>query len=190
MPFRFRLGVLPWLVGALLTNQCFAAGPGHRIRVVADAEGLQIRVQGPEIEPGTRVGPDQLRQRVSFALGQIWVVSATKMTRADQMIPYLRLLHSLAFSNYHFVGLHEHGRIAGAAGVGGAVKGGEVYGTYPTMALGGPDDATGRGVWVPTTSLDQYGATLASWFGVPTEELTRVFPNLTRFGPTRLGFMG
>ncbi|MBI3682157.1 MAG: DUF1800 domain-containing protein [Acidobacteria bacterium] len=45
-------------------------------------------------------GEDQLRQRLAFALGQIWVVSATKMSQARQMVPYLRLLHNLAFSNY------------------------------------------------------------------------------------------
>ncbi len=65
--------------------------------------------------------------------------------------------------------------------VGGAVKGGDVYGKFPTLDLNGPDDASGRGVWVPTTSLDQYGATLASWFGVADGQLTTVFPNLVNF---------
>jgi uncharacterized protein (DUF1501 family) len=72
---------------------------------------------------------------------------------------------------------------------GGAVKGGEIYGRFPTVALNGPDDATGRGVWVPTTSLDQYGATLASWFGVPAGRLIDVFPGLPNFVPANLGFL-
>lgn len=74
--------------------------------------------------------------------------------------------------------------------VGGAVKGGRLYGRFPTVALNGPDDASGRGVWIPTTSLDQYGATLAAWFGVPEEALAEVFPNLPNYNPANLGFMG
>lgn len=73
--------------------------------------------------------------------------------------------------------------------MGGAVKGKDVYGNYPTLALGGPDDISGRGVWLPTTSLDQYGATLASWFGVADPALITVFPNLGNFGTQKLAFV-
>lgn len=72
---------------------------------------------------------------------------------------------------------------------GGAVKGGDLYGRFPTLALGGPDDAASRGVWIPTTSADQYGATLASWFGVTASGLATVFPNLSNFTPANLGFL-
>jgi uncharacterized protein (DUF1501 family) len=65
--------------------------------------------------------------------------------------------------------------------MGGGVKGGDLYGQFPTLALTGPDDANNRGVWVPTTSLDQYGAALATWFGVAPEQLSQVFPNLPNF---------
>ena len=65
--------------------------------------------------------------------------------------------------------------------MGDAVKGGDLYGSYPTLVLKGPDDANNRGVWIPTTSIDQYGATLATWFGVDSAKLSTVFPNLPNF---------
>jgi uncharacterized protein (DUF1501 family) len=74
--------------------------------------------------------------------------------------------------------------------MGGAVKGGDFYGKFPTLAVNGPDDATGQGRWVPSTSLDQYAATLASWFGVATADLPSIFPNLGNFASPTLGIMG
>jgi uncharacterized protein (DUF1501 family) len=73
--------------------------------------------------------------------------------------------------------------------LGGAVKGGDVYGSFPRMALGGPDDASGRGALLPSTSLDQFGATFAKWFGVPDSALNTVFPNLKNFPVRDLGFL-
>ena len=73
--------------------------------------------------------------------------------------------------------------------VGGAVQGGKMYGTFPVLAVNGPDDA-GGGRWIPTTSVDQYSATMARWFGVAPSEMTLVAPNIGRFGPTDLGFLG
>jgi uncharacterized protein (DUF1501 family) len=69
------------------------------------------------------------------------------------------------------------------------VNGGRVYGTFPTLALGGPDDSGNRGVWIPTTSIDQVGATLATWFGVPANQLPGIFPNLSNFPQQNLGFV-
>jgi uncharacterized protein (DUF1501 family) len=84
--------------------------------------------------------------------------------------------------------------------LGGSVRGGEFYGVagpngtvFPTLAPNGPDDTdeggNARGRWIPTTAIDQYGATLASWFGVSGADLPAVFPNIGRFGPTTLGFL-
>jgi uncharacterized protein (DUF1501 family) len=72
---------------------------------------------------------------------------------------------------------------------GGAVKGGKMYGTFPTLALGGPDDSGSNGRWVPTTGSVQYAATLASWFGVPANQMATVFPNIGSFATTNLGFV-
>lgn len=81
-----------------------------------------------------------------------------------------------AWGNHHFV-------------LGGAVKGGAMYGTFPDTTLGGPDDATGEGRWVPTVAVDQYAATLAKWFGVSDAQLSTVLPNLGAFATPTLGFV-
>jgi len=73
--------------------------------------------------------------------------------------------------------------------MGGAVQGGDIYGQVPLLELGGPQD-TGRGRWIPTTSVDQYAATLATWFGVTPTNLSVVLPNIGRFATPNLGFMG
>lgn len=74
--------------------------------------------------------------------------------------------------------------------LGGAVQGNAIYGTFPTLVLGGPDDADQNGRFIPTTALDQYGATLATWFGVSPGNLTSIFPNLANFPTSNLGFLG
>jgi uncharacterized protein (DUF1501 family) len=73
--------------------------------------------------------------------------------------------------------------------IGGAVKGGKLYGTFPTLALGGPDDSGSNGRWVPTTASIQYAATLAQWFGVSAAQLPTIFPNIGNFSTTNLGFV-
>ena len=73
--------------------------------------------------------------------------------------------------------------------VGGAVKGGNLYGTFPTLALAGPDDADIAGRWIPTTASIQYASTLAQWFGVPASQLATVFPNIGNFSTAGLGFV-
>lgn len=88
--------------------------------------------------------------------------------------------------------------------IGGSVIGGDFYGIntsngtpYPTLVIGssGPDDTdsgTGaRGRWIPTTSVEQYAATLAKWYGLPQDAPTlgSVFPNIGNFTTTDLGFM-
>jgi len=78
--------------------------------------------------------------------------------------------------------------------VGGGVLGNTIYGTYPTVAKGGPDDTDSgsapRGRWIPTTSVEQYGATLARWYGVAQVDLPAVFPLIGNFATSNLGFLG
>ena len=72
--------------------------------------------------------------------------------------------------------------------VGGAVKGQQTYGKFPTLAINGPDD-TSTGRWIPTTATDQYFSTLATWFGVDGSNLTTIFPNIGRFSTPNIGFI-
>jgi len=93
-----------------------------------------------------------------------------------------------AWANYHFV-------------VGGAITAADFFGIntsngtpFPTLTMNGPDDAdsgsSARGRWIPTTSVEQYAATLARWFGVPPANLSNVFPLIGNFANTDLGFLG
>lgn len=94
-----------------------------------------------------------------------------------------------AWGNFNFV-------------VGGGITASDFYGgtrpdgsgnVYPTLVFNGPDDAdsgTGaRGRWIPTTSVEQFAATLSRWYGLPEANMNSVFPKLVNFANTNLGFM-
>jgi uncharacterized protein (DUF1501 family) len=97
----------------------------------------------------------------------------------------------------------DHGWGSHQLVIGDAVGGGNFYGTpngstgqiFPVLTPGGPDDTTssassGRGRWIPTSASDQYGGTLAKWFGVSDLDIGSVFPNKNNFPTMDLGFMG
>ncbi len=82
-----------------------------------------------------------------------------------------------AWGNHHFV-------------MGTGVKGGQFFGQFPSLSLGGDSDAYNTGTLIPTSSVDQYGATLAQWFGVGVASLPAIFPNIANFPSANLGIMG
>jgi uncharacterized protein (DUF1501 family) len=115
------------------------------------------------------------------------VVTFTLSDFSRTWVPNGNLGTDHAWGAHHFV-------------LGGSVLGGEFYGmpgsngtVFPTLAPDGPDDTdagnSARGRWIPTTAIDQYGATFASWFGVANVDMPAVFPNIGRFGPPNLGFL-
>ncbi|MEO8572347.1 MAG: DUF1501 domain-containing protein [Pyrinomonadaceae bacterium] len=83
--------------------------------------------------------------------------------------------------------------------IGGSVLGGDFYGMnttngtpFPTLLQNGPDDSdssSARGRWIPTTSVEQYAGTIAKWFGLEAADVPYVFPNMSNFPVTDLGFM-
>ncbi|HEV8591320.1 MAG TPA: DUF1501 domain-containing protein [Pyrinomonadaceae bacterium] len=93
----------------------------------------------------------------------------------------------------------DHGWASHAFVIGDSVIGGDFYGIntsngtpFQTLVSNGPDDAdtsNPRGRWIPTTSVEQYAATLASWFGLPEADMGYVFPNISNFQTRNLGFM-
>jgi len=115
------------------------------------------------------------------------VVTFTLSDFSRTFVPNGNLGTDHAWGSHHFV-------------MGGAVRGGDFYGVagsngtvFPTLAPNGPDDTdqggSARGRWIPTTSVDQFGATLVSWFGVRATDLAVVFPNIGRFDQANLGFV-
>lgn len=86
--------------------------------------------------------------------------------------------------------------------LGGAVSGGDLYGSlrpdgsgeiFPNLRTGGPDDidndGSPRGRWLPTTSVEQFAATLSKWYGLSTTDIEAVFPQIVHFPVSDLGFM-
>ncbi len=89
----------------------------------------------------------------------------------------------------------DHGWGGHAFVFGGAVNGGQIYGDMPSYrASDNPDDTGDRsgafaGRIIPTTSVSQYGATVAHWMGVPMEDMNQLFPDLSNFAVQDLGFL-
>ncbi len=131
---------------------------------------------------------DNLLQQVSRAVGAFY--QATQELGVDQNVTtftaseFGRTLTpngsggtDHAWGNHHFV-------------IGSGVQGGQFFGQFPMLTLGGQYDATLRGCLIPTTSVDQYGATLARWFGVGSGNMAQIFPNIGNFSTANLGILG
>ncbi len=73
--------------------------------------------------------------------------------------------------------------------MGGAVRGGDIYGQMPQISRDSVDTVNNNR-FVPTTSVEQYSATLARWFGMNNAELNNIFPNLGNFATPNVGFLG
>ena len=81
--------------------------------------------------------------------------------------------------------------------LGGAVRGGDLYGTFPVLGAKNANnnnfdsspDQLGNGALLPRTGVQQLGATLGRWFGASEQDLLDVFPRLNEFATSNLGLM-
>lgn len=135
-------------------------------------------------------GQPRLLRRVSRALGAFYQAlvemgvenSVTTFTMSE----FSRTLNSNGDGSDHaWGGTHL---VMGGAVNGGSAASGRLYGTFPDLTLNGPDSFS-RGQMIPTTSMDQMAATLASWMGLSAAEVDTIFPNLSNFPSANLGFM-
>ena len=179
---------------------------------VAAVNPLAVQLQTVARIIGARGALGAKRQVFYVTLGSFDTHDRQKILHADLMA---RLAHALAYFDSTLATLQgsdlrrqvttftasdfgrtftsngdgtDHGWGAHHFVVGGAVRGRDIYGAFPTTGLGHELDV-GSGSLLPTTSVDQYGATLAKWFGVPDNQLGEVFPNLANFSQRDLGFM-
>lgn len=126
---------------------------------------------------------DEALQSFYLALEELGVQNnVTTFTMSD----FARKLISNGNGTDHAWGGH-------ALVMGGAVNGQQIFGEYPELYIGAPNE-TGGGRFIPTTSCDEYFAELALWFGASSGDLDQIFPNLTNFwtpttGEMPIGFM-
>jgi len=126
-----------------------------------------------------------LMQRVNDAMSAFYAATV-ELGVADKVTTFTasdfgRTLSSNADGSDHGWGSHHFV-------MGGAVNGGRFYGTAPHVSIQ-TDDQVGQGRLLPTTSVDEFAATMARWFGCATNELPGILPNVANFSNTNLGFV-
>src|SRR5882672_746330 len=183
------------LAAVTLTTTFPNSGLGTQLRnvarIIAARATLGLRRQvfhvsigGFDQHSGLVGGHGPLWATLSQAIGAFYAATV-EMGIADKVTTFTasdfgRTLNSNGDGSDHGWGAHH-------LAVGGAVKGGDVYGAFPTVVLGGPEDV-GRGNLLPVQAVVQYAGTLASWFGVPAGSLATVVPGVESFSAD-LGFM-
>jgi len=145
---------------------------------------FHVSIGGFDQHSGLVAGHGPLWATISQAVGAFYAATV-ELGIADKVTLFTasdfgRTLNSNGDGSDHGWGAHH-------LAVGGAVKGGDVYGAFPTVMLGGPEDV-GRGNLLPAQSVVQYAATMATWFGVPASNLATVVPGVESFSAD-LGFM-
>jgi uncharacterized protein (DUF1501 family) len=135
-------------------------------------------------------GQPRLLRRISRALGSFYQALAEmgveNSVTTFTMSEFARTLNSNGDGSDHAWGGMQ--MVMGGAVNGGNATSGRIYGTFPDQTLNGPDSFS-RGQMIPTTAMDQMGATLASWMGLSAGQVDTIFPNLSNFPSANLGFV-
>ena len=131
---------------------------------------------------------DRLLDELGPALAAFYQATSADLGIADQVTTFTESEFGRTFNPSSTAG-SDHAWGSHHMVLGGAVNGGQLYGKFPTLVAKGPDDAGDRGQWIPSTGLDQYAATMATWFGVQPGDLPTVFPNINNFATRDVGFM-
>jgi uncharacterized protein (DUF1501 family) len=173
-------------VAKLINNRAAVGGTRHI---------YFVSLGGFDTHAGQLGRHDNLMRTLSFALkgfqGAMDAIGMRDRVTTFTMSDFGRSLKANSTSGT------DHGWGGHQLVLGGAVIGKRLYGRYPDLTLGGTNDfgsgVTAQGRWLPTTSVDQYGATLAKWFGLAGSLMQGVFPNINNFGqaatPRDLGFL-
>jgi uncharacterized protein (DUF1501 family) len=145
---------------------------------------FHVSIGGFDQHSGLVGGHGPLWAQISQAVGAFYAATV-EMGIAEKVTTFTasdfgRTLNSNGDGSDHGWGAHH-------LAIGGAVKGGEVYGAFPTVVLGGPEDV-GRGNLLPAQAVVQYAGTMATWFGVPASSLSTVVPGAESFNAD-LGFL-
>jgi len=147
-----------------------------------DTHGAQLAFQDP------------LLQQLSQAIGAFYNCLSTELGQDKNVISFTasefgRTLQPNGNAGTDHAWGSHHIVVGTGSNNGGPLYGGQIVGQFPSLILGGPDDANKRGTLVPTTSVDQYAATLSQWFGVAPVNVPIIFPNIHNFTSQDLGFL-
>jgi uncharacterized protein (DUF1501 family) len=147
-----------------------------------DTHGAQLGIQDP------------LLQQLSQAVGAFYNSLANEIGQDKNTVTFTasefgRTLQPNGNAGTDHAWGSHHLIVSTGAAKGGPLYGGKIHGQFPSLVLNGPDDANTRGTLVPTTSVDQYAATLAQWFGVSAGNVNGIFNYVKNFSTSNLGFL-
>lgn len=147
-----------------------------------DTHGAQATTQDPLLQ--------QLSQAIGSFYSSLQEVGTDQNTVTFTASEFGRTLQPNGNAGTDHAWGSHHLIIGSNSSKGGPLMGGKIWGQFPLLGLGGQSDANTRGTLIPTTSVDQYAATMARWFGVDPSNISSLFPYVDNFPTSSLGFLG